>query len=238
MGAEKWKYAKNLDVIPTKPMKLYLNSSDKNARSLKSPGVLSRSMPDTSNSDSYVYNPLDTRPGEMEIRLGGERNSYNIMGTNALSTRYADAVSLLGNGLIYQSDPLPQDTEITGMPELVAWISMHEVRPDGTSIQLTDDALRARYRQSPRDPLLATPGEIYRYEFSRFWFFSRVLRQGSRLRLVFWSPNSIYFEKNYNGGGVVAEESAKNARTAHITLHHDAEHPSHLVIPVATNSEK
>ena len=43
---------------------------------------------------------------------------------------------------------------------LIAWITMdvpdtdfmvtlHEIRPYGTSIQLTDDALRARYRESP-----------------------------------------------------------------------------------------
>jgi hypothetical protein len=39
-------------------------------------------------------------------------------------------------------------------------------------------------------------------------------------------------EKNYNSGGVVARESAKDARTAHITLYHDAGHESFLEIPV------
>jgi hypothetical protein len=33
---------------------------------------------------------------------------------------------------------------------------------------------------------------------------------------------------------VVAQESAKDARTAHVTLYHDAEHPSYLEIPVVT----
>jgi len=246
MGAEKWKYADSLEAIPTTSLKMYLDSNEQSAHSLRLPGILSRALPSRSTSDNYSYDPLDTHPGEMEIRLGGERDAFNIMATNALSTRYADSVSSFGNGLIYQSDPLPQDTEITGAPQLVAWISMnvpdtdfmvtlHEIRPDGTSIQLTDDALRARYRQSPRKPTLATPGEIHRYEFKQFWFFSRVLQQGSLLRLVFWTPNSIYLETNYNGGGVVAEESAKDARAARITLHHDAEHPSHLVIPVTTN---
>jgi predicted acyl esterase len=46
------------------------------------------------------------------------------------------------------------------------------------------------------------------------------------------SPNSIHLEKNYNGGGVVAEESAKDARRARITLHHDARHASFLELPV------
>src|SRR5438105_4286970 len=37
--------------------------------------------------------------------------------------------------------------------------------------------------------------------------------------------NSIYTEKNYNSGGVVANESAKDAKTAHVTIYHDAQHP-------------
>jgi hypothetical protein len=56
--------------------------------------------------------------------------------------------------------------------------------------------------------------------------------KGSRLRLLLISPNSFALEKNYNSGGVVAEESAKDARTAHITVYHDAQHPSVLEIPV------
>jgi predicted acyl esterase len=38
---------------------------------------------------------------------------------------------------------------------------------------------------------------------------------------------------NYNNGGDVSAESAQDARTAHVTLYHDAEHPSHLELPVA-----
>jgi hypothetical protein len=50
--------------------------------------------------------------------------------------------------------------------------------------------------------------------------------------LVLNSPNSIYQEKNYNSGGVVAEESGKDARTAHITVYHDNDHPSSLELPL------
>jgi hypothetical protein len=45
-------------------------------------------------------------------------------------------------------------------------------------------------------------------------------------------PNTIYLEKNYNSGGVVAEESGQDARTAHVILHRNAEHPSYLELPV------
>ena len=55
---------------------------------------------------------------------------------------------------------------------------------------------------------------------------------GSRLRLVVQSLNSVQSEKNYNSGGVVAKETGKDAKTAHIKLLHDAEHVSVLELPV------
>jgi len=75
-------------------------------------------------------------------------------------------------------------------------------------------------------------GEIDRYVFDNFTFFSRRVARGSRLRLVVRSPNSPGIEKNYNSGGVVADETGRDARTAHITLYHDAQHPSALELPV------
>jgi uncharacterized protein len=92
--------------------------------------------------------------------------------------------------------------------------------------------IRARHRESLTKEKLVKPGEINRYEFKTFEFFSRRIAKGSSLRLVLSCPNTIQLEKNYNSGGVVAEESGKDARTAHITPYHDATHPSFLEIPV------
>jgi len=44
-------------------------------------------------------------------------------------------------------------------------------------------------------------------------------------------PNSIYWQKNYNSGGEVSEESARDARTGHVKILHDPEHASYLEIP-------
>jgi predicted acyl esterase len=79
-------------------------------------------------------------------------------------------------------------------------------------------------------------GEVTRYDFASFQYFARRLAKGSRLRLVVQSVNSIYAEKNYQGGGVVAKESARDARTAHIALYHDAKHPSALELPVVAGT--
>jgi hypothetical protein len=52
------------------------------------------------------------------------------------------------------------------------------------------------------------------------------------LRLVLNCINSSSSEKNYNSGGDVESESGKDARVAHVTVYHDAEHPSALEIPI------
>lgn len=56
--------------------------------------------------------------------------------------------------------------------------------------------------------------------------------KGSRLRLVVYSPNSIFWQKNYNSGGVVADETAKDAHTAHIKMYHDTQRPSSIDLPL------
>jgi putative CocE/NonD family hydrolase len=152
-------------------------------------------------------------------------------------------MNLFGDGLVYHSESLDADTEITGYIKLVAWMAMDvpdtdfvaeldEIKSNGTSVELTSDILRARYRDSLTEEKLVKAGEITRYEFGGFTFFSRKLSKGSRLRLFLVCPNSIQVEKNYNGGGVVAKESGKDARTAHITLYHDSAHESFLEIPI------
>jgi putative CocE/NonD family hydrolase len=231
-GAEEWKYADRLESIPAQPTVFYLTSPDGMAQDVFRSGTLSCAKPSIGAAARYVYNPLDVRPAELEreaIKSG--------------LTDQSSALNLFGNGLVYHSEPFAEPTEITGYLKLVAWIaldvpdtdftvSVFEIKPDGTSIALTGDIKRARYRQSLRKEHLVTPGSIERYEFTSFRFFSRRLEKGSRLRLVFSSPNSTFLEKNYNSGGEVADESRKDARTAHVTLYQDAEHSSYLEIPV------
>jgi uncharacterized protein len=98
---------------------------------------------------------------------------------------------------------------------------------------LTSDILRACYRDSVTAEELLKPGEINRYEFHTFNWFARRIVRGSRLRLVVTCPNSIYWEKNYGTGGVVALESGANARPIHVTLYHNREHASYLEIPTS-----
>ena len=154
------------------------------------------------------------------------------------------AINLSGDSLVYHSKPFGEETEISGFVRLVAWISMdvpdtdfwvrlYEIKHDGTSIFLTEDWMRARYRESATTARFVKPGKIERYEFDKFYFFSRAIAKRSILRLVIRPPNSIYWQKNYNSGRDVSEESATDARTAHVKVFHDPEHAGFLAVPTA-----
>jgi hypothetical protein len=232
VGAEQWKYAESLDTISNTKRILYLNSTNGEANDVFHSGSLTDEKPSAAKPDQYIYDPLDVRPAELERE---EIKNY--------VTDERQALNLFGNGVVYHSQAFTEATEISGFVKLAVWLSMdvpdtdfsvtlYEIMPDGKSIQLTGDALRARYRDSATTGKLAKPGEINQYEFNGFTFFSRKVAKGSRLRLVLTSPNSIYLEKNYNSGGVVAEESGKDAHTAHVTLYHDSDHPSFLELPL------
>jgi uncharacterized protein len=240
--AEVWKYSENLETIAAEQKTLYLHSTGV-TNDVFASGALTSDPPGGEKSDSYVYDPLDTRPAEDEqepivLFMPGYRNPL---------TDQKYSLHLFGNGLIYHTKPFPEAVEVSGVPTFKAWMSMdvpdtdfevtlYEILPNGSSVLLTQDRMRARYRESLFQEKLVKPGEVNLYEFESFYFVSRRISKGSRLRILLRSPNSIYWQKNYNNGGVVAEESAKDARTAHVTLYHDAYHPSNLEIPVARSS--
>jgi putative CocE/NonD family hydrolase len=183
-GAEEWNYADALEAIATKRQQLYLTSRDGTANDVFHSGMLSSRPPDKTAPDRYVYDPLDVRPAELEREE--VKNSI---------TDQRRPLNLFGNGLVYHSEPFPEATEVTGPLKLVVWLALdvpdtdflvdvYEILLDGSSISLTGDLMRARYRESLRQEKLVKPAEINRYEFKSFTYFSRRLAKGSRLRLV------------------------------------------------------
>jgi predicted acyl esterase len=132
---------------------------------------------------------------------------------------------------------------LVGCPALNLWVSidtpdidlecdLYEIQPDGTSIALWSDLRRLRYRESLREAKLVKPGEVVRCDFNPGLFVARRLMKGSRLRLVVTAVNSILWQKNYCSGGIVAEETAKDAHTCNVQVYHDAEHPSAIQLPL------
>jgi putative CocE/NonD family hydrolase len=231
MGGEEWKYADSLESIANGTMTLFLTSNGGTPDVFHSGSLLATKASGTA-ADSWTYDPLDTRPGEAEP---DENPAY--------LTSQAGAVNLFGEGVVYHSEPFDQPTEVSGFVKLTVWLQMdvpdtdldadlYEILRDGSSIQLTSAAMRARYRESLRQEKAVPAGQTQKYVFDNFTFFSRRVAKGSRLRLVIHSFNSPSIEKNYNSGGVVSKETGKDARTAHIQLMHDGDHPSALELPI------
>ncbi len=241
-GAEEWKFAVDLEALPGGPRKLYLTTPNGPGWDAFRAGVLSPEKPAAGSPAEYTYDPLDLREllSPMDLEGGSVKNYF---------TDQRLALGVAGNGLVYHTEPFAEPVEFAGAPKLVAWIklnvrdtdfaaALYEVKRDGTSIFLTEGRMRARYRESPREPRPVKPGWITRYELQSSFWFARRLAEGSRLRLVFYSPNSRFWEKNYNSGGEVAAESRKDAFTAHVKLYQDAEHPSYLELPAAETAAR
>jgi hypothetical protein len=229
-----WKYAASLNALTANPRSFYLDSKSGDANGVFRSGRLTE-VPPKEGTDRYVYDPLDTRRGENVEGVEPDDKTAGI------DQRYP--LSIGEDGLVYHTDPLPNETPMVGSPAVTLWLSidtpdtdleadLYEIQPDGTSIGLWSDIRRLRYRESLREAKLVKPGEVVKCEFNPGLFVARRLMKGSRLRLVISSSNSISWQKNYNSGGVVAEETAKDARTAHVQIYHDAAHASSLQLPL------
>ena len=229
-----WKYADNFETLVANPKIFYLNSKNGDANGVFRSGSLVETQP-SEGLDTFIYDPLDTTRGE---RVDGIDPKEKTAGIDQ-----AYPLSIAKDGLVYHTEALPNEISFIGCPAVTLWVSidtpdvdlsahLYEIQPDGTSIVLWGDTRRLRYRESLREAKLVKPGEIVRCDFNPGLFVARRLMKGSRLRLVVSSPNSIQFQKNYCSGGVVAEETAKDARTCHVQVYHDATHPSTIQLPL------
>jgi putative CocE/NonD family hydrolase len=230
MGTERWRYADTLEAITSRSQPYFLDSS-RNAVDVLAAGELAPQA-GSGKPDHYVYDPRD-------LSFSAEEVNSDPADLTDQRADYARS----GKRLVYHSAPFEKDTEISGFFKLSAWIgidqpdtdfavSISEIRPDGRSIALTSDAIRARYREGSRAPKPVTTREAQRYDFEHFTFVSRQVGKGSRLRLTIAPINSMFVEKNYNSAKPVAEQSMSDARPVTVTLLHDRAHPSALYVPL------
>jgi putative CocE/NonD family hydrolase len=241
MGAERWRYAETLEAITAQYGTYFLDSAGI-ANDLFSSGRLD-AMPGEGAPDSYRYDPRDGYGPEVAAEALADGSS--LVDQSVLS-------AFSGKALFYHSAPFERDTEISGFFRLSAWISIdcpdtdiyasvYVITLHGDCIRLSTDAVRARYREGLRTPRLIETRAPLRYDFERFTFISRLIRCGHRLRLVVAPMGRLiettFAQKNYNGGGVVAEESSKDGKAVTVRLFHDEDHPSALYVPIGREED-
>jgi putative CocE/NonD family hydrolase len=149
--------------------------------------------------------------------------------------------------LVFRSEPLPSDVEVTGSVQVKLWVSssapdtdftaklIDEIPPNpdyalGFDLNIGDSILRLRYREGldhQAPPL--QPGQIVPITITLYPT-SNVFKKGHRIRLDISSSNYPRFDVNPNTGDPLGDYRRMVA--ADNTLYHDAAHPSQLILPV------
>ena len=219
--------------MPCKLGFVYYFHSNGNANSNITEGILTTKLPQNEPSDRYAYDPLNPVP----TIGGGLCCDTTHMPGGPYDQRPLESRN---DVVIYSTDSLTEDIEITGRLIINLWASSNaldtdftgklvDVGPCGYSQLLQDGIIRARYRNSRKTPELLEPNKIYNYELD-LWSTSNLFKKGHKIRVEISSSNFPRFDRNLNTGKIVAEE--KNPIIAIQNIYHNKQYPSHIVLPI------
>ncbi|WP_018972459.1 CocE/NonD family hydrolase [Rudaea cellulosilytica] len=216
-------------------------------------GALTQAPPQADAAHrEYRYDPKHPVPtiggtvtSGKPVMVGGafdQREAAQFFG----STEPYRALAEREDVLVFQTEPLHEDLEVTGPLLFELWVSSdapdtdftaklidvyppNEDYPHGYAMNLTDGILRMRYRDSWEKPAMMKSGEIYKIRIEAFPT-SNLFQRGHRLRVDISSSNFPHFDANPNSGE--AEGFAEHPRVATNRLHLDRTRPSHVLLPV------
>ena len=200
---------------------------------------------------TFRFNPLDPVPtvggplssiGNLRMKEGGfDQRARPELGHGTdlpLATR-PDVLS-------FQTGPLREGVEVTGPIEAKLYVSSsapdtdftvklvdvyppNQDFPDGVALNVSDGIMRVRYRRSWTEPSFLEPGQVVELTVllppTSLYF-----GPGHRIRVDVSSSNWPRFDVNPNTGEPVGRH--RTFKIADNTLHHSAEHPSRIVLPV------
>lgn len=236
-GDDSWRFADRVEDLGGTRRSLYLHSDG--GASLQRPGSLGPSLPGEEAADHFSFDPRDPAPAQEE---GPPAAKYLAHAGSALLAG-TDLFQSTTRATVFETAPFENAAVVIGSPTLSVWVrmdvpdtdffaSIYEVLADGSILQLSNDILRTRYRNSRTKAEPMKPGIATRLDFNAFKFFARRIAKGSRLRLAFGNLTDPSFFQNQNSGKNVSEEADQDAGVAHIKLLHDTEHPSVLELPM------
>jgi len=229
MGRNEWRDEQEWPLERTRFTPYYFHSKG-SANTVKGDGSLSTVRPGNESFDRFVYDPNNPVP-----TLGG----CNLVGCPA-GPRDQTKAEKRNDVLVFTSDKLQTDLEVTGPVKVVLYAAssatdtdwtakLIDVHPDGRPINLCDGIMRARYRRSSQNPTLIRPEKIYRYEID-LWVTSNVFLGGHKIRVEISSSNFPRFDRNPNTGAPFGKSAVITKATQ--TVYHDIKHPSHILLPV------
>jgi putative CocE/NonD family hydrolase len=172
--------------------------------------------------DTYVYDPNDpvpTRGGAMVLAVDFPAGPFDQAG-----------VEQRPDVLVYTSEPLAHDLEVTGPVRMTLYaatdgpstdwvVRLCDVDAHGMSRNITDGVLRVH----------GSPDAVGEHEID-LWSTSNVFRAGHRLRVQVTSSNFPRWDRNPNTGE--PPQTATTLRAAHQRIFHDVTRASRITLPV------
>jgi putative CocE/NonD family hydrolase len=220
-------------------------------------GGLSTAAPaDAKSSTSFAFDPANPVP-----TIGGNISSADgIMLQGAWDQRGGQHIwngqqpiplSARRDVVVFRTEPLAQDLEVTGEINVKLWASSSAVDtdftaklidehpptpefPGGFDMNLEDGIVRARFRDSLKQERLMEPGTVYEFTI-KLYPTSNIFKKGHRIRVDLSSSNFPRFDVNPNTGEPLSEH--RRMAVATNTIVHDQAHPSHIVLPVIPASK-
>ena len=201
IGANRWKHAPSIATMSNTKLRYYLSGE----RS----GTSDRLVPSLPARDTSVTLTVD---------LADRSDSARIVPGGGVQDTAIDTL----NSLVYLSDPLTKTTEISGLfrahLELVTnkrdfdfGISIFELRPDGTYLQIPPYQSRASHVGDLTRRRLLTPGKRERLDLTSIRLASHLCHAGSRIVVVLSGVRNPGQQINYGTGKDVNQETIADA---------------------------
>ena len=232
MGSNQWQSA---DQWPPKSAEMvtYYLSSNGDANSLWGSGTLSTTQPNQDQPDTYMYDPMNP----VTSYGGNVCCTGNAIKGGAFDQRVMETRNDI---LVYTTDVLKQDIEVSGFIESTLYVSsdakdtdftikLIDVHPDGTAYNLDETIQRARYREGYEQEVFMEKGQVYKIDLTPLST-SNLFKKGHRIRVEVSSSNFPRFARNLNTGGNNYDET--EAIIAKNNIHHSKKYPSAIRIPM------
>lgn len=216
MGINEWRNEESFPLQRTVYTPYYLSTDTTNSKS----GLLLTASPYDSSRQAYTFDPANPVPS-----IGG-----SVLGARA-GAKKQNELEKRNDVLIYTSDTLKQNVEVTGKVKLILHVStdvtstdfmakLCDVHPDGSSFNISEGAIRRIYNGKN------IPEEI-EIELNPT---SNVFLIGHRIRLLVSSSSYPRFSLNYNTGNNNYDE--RKGVAAHQNIYTGNIFLSRLILPI------
>ncbi|HUT88461.1 MAG TPA: CocE/NonD family hydrolase [Thermoguttaceae bacterium] len=231
MGRDEWRDENEWPLARTQFTRFYLHGEG-HANSVRGDGTLAATpCPEDSPPDRFVYDPENP-----VYTLGGQISTHG----DVRGAKDRRSVQERDDVLVYSTEPLAEDLEVTGPVELELHFAssavdtdftatLSDVHPDGTAIHICEGIRGVTFRESLEEPTPIEPGKIYRLTIN-LWETSMVFKAGHRIRLEVSSSNFPRYARNQNTGLPLGTSAL--VEKAQQTVYHDARRASCLILPV------